>query len=109
MSHELAIALLWLFGAVATDMIAIYALVRSCGFRKLRFAGLSIASIFVSFWCIRRVVLVLPLGIAYALWCVFGIFGTLAIGRIIFHQLISRRKYAGIVLVTLGVVCMSLP
>lgn len=108
MSHDLAIAMLWLFAAVATDMVAIYALVRSCGFRQLRFAGLSIAAIFVSFWCMRHVVLVLPLGVAYALWCVFGIFGTLAIGRIVFRQQISRRKYAGIALLTLGVVCMSL-
>ena len=50
----------------------------------------------------------IPLGVAYALWCVFGIFGTLVIGFLAFHQKISRRKRIGIVLLTIGIVCMSL-
>ena len=87
--QELIIAILWLFGAVATDMVAI-------------------SAIFLSFFCMRRVVLEIPLGVAYALWCVFGIFGTLAIGAFIFHQHISRQKQAGIVLLAIGVICMSL-
>ena len=86
--QELIIAILWLFGAVATDMVAISALVLSHGFRRWKWALLSIAAIF--------------------LWCVFGIFGTLAIGAFIFHQHISRQKQAGIVLLAIGVICMSL-
>ena len=78
-SRELAWALVWLAGAVATDMVAIPALVMSHGFRRLAWAALSIAAIFASFFCMRRVVTVIPLGVAYALWCVFGIYGTLAI------------------------------
>lgn len=93
--QELIIAILWLFGAVATDMVAISALVLSHGFRRWKWALLSIAAIFLSFFCMRRVVLEIPLGVAYALWCVFGIFGTLAIGAFIFHQHISRQKQAG--------------
>ena len=106
--QELIIAILWLFGAVATDMVAISALVLSHGFRRWKWALLSIAAIFLSFFCMRRVVLEIPLGVAYALWCVFGIFGTLAIGAFIFHQHISRQKQAGIVLLAIGVICMSL-
>lgn len=107
-SGELIIAILWLLGAVATDMVAIYALVRSQGFRRRIWALQSIGMIFISFMCMRRVVAVIPLGVAYALWCVFGIFGTLAIGFLAFHQKISRRKRLGIVLLTIGIVCMSL-
>lgn len=107
-SDAMAIACAWLFWAVATDMVAIYALVRSRGFRAPAWALLSLVMIFLSFMGIRRVVLVIPLGVTYALWCVFGIFGTIAIGRIAFHQTISRRKGVGIVLLTLGIVCMSM-
>lgn len=89
-------------------MVAISALVLSHGFRRWKWALLSISAIFLSFFCMRRVVLEIPLGVAYALWCVFGIFGTLAIGAFIFHQHISRQKQAGIVLLAIGVICMSL-
>ena len=41
-------AFLWLMGAVATDMVAIYALVRCQGFRQSFWTCLSIAMIFLS-------------------------------------------------------------
>lgn len=107
-SDTFAIACAWLFWAVATDMVAIYALVRSKGFRKPAWALLSLCMIFLSFLGIRRVVLVIPLGVTYALWCVFGIFGTIAIGNMVFHQTISRRKSLGIALLALGIIFMSL-
>ena len=101
-------AFAWLIGAVATDMVAIYALVRSHGFRRLLWAALSIAAIFLSFFCLRHAVLVIPLAVAYALWCVFGIFGTLLLGRVFFGQRLSRAQAVGVALLTLGVLCMSL-
>ena len=104
----LTLTALWLAGAVATDMVAIYALVRSQGFRRFGWALLSQAMIFLSFVCVRRVVLVIPLGVTYALWCVFGIFGTLAMGAVFFHQRVTRQEQIGIALLTLGIVCMSL-
>jgi len=54
----------------------------------------------------RRVITVIPLGVAYALWCVFGIYGTLAIGRFCFRQKLSRQN--GVVLLSVGIVLMSL-
>lgn len=101
-------ALLWLFGAVATDMVAIYALVRSNGFRKIWFALLSIGAISLSFFCLRFSVLVIPLAVAYALWCVFGIFGTLLLSRIFFRQTLSKAQFKAVLILTLGVLCMSL-
>ena len=101
-------AAFWMFWAVATDMVAVFALVRSRGFRNHGWAALSIAQIFLSFWCMRRVITVIPLGVAYALWCVFGIFGTLAMGWLVFRQTLSRRKCLGIGLLTAGIVLMSL-
>lgn len=107
-SPDLAGAILWLFGAVATDMVAIYALVRSCGFRNIGFAALSIGSIALSFFCLRHSVLVIPLAVAYALWCVFGIFGTLFMGRVVFGQRLSRSQLLGVLLLTLGTLFMSI-
>lgn len=101
-------AVLWLFGAVATDMAAIYALVRSMGFRRIIWDIISIASIFLSFFCLRHCVLVISLAVAYALWCVFGIFGTMLMGRIFFRQKLTKAQLKGILLLTLGVACMSL-
>ena len=101
-------AFLWLMGAVATDMVAIYALVRCQGFRLSFWTYLSIAMIFLSFMCMRRVVLVIPLGVAYALWCVFGIFGTIIMGLVAFRQRLSGQSLIGIVLLTTGIICMAL-
>lgn len=101
-------AFLWLLGAVVTDMVAIYALVRSNGFRKIRFAFLSIVAISLSFFCLRFSVLVIPLAVAYALWCVFGIFGTLLLGRLFFRQTLSKAQYKAVLILTIGVLCMSL-
>lgn len=104
----LALTALWLAGAVATDMVAIYALVCSKGFCRIGWALLSQMMIYLSFVCLRRVVLVVPLGVTYALWCVFGIFGTLAMGALFFRQRVTRQEQIGIALLTLGIVCMSL-
>lgn len=101
-------AFLWLLGAVGTDMVAIYALVRSNGFRKLWWAALSISAISLCFFCLRHSVLVIPLAVAYALWCVFGIFGTLLLGRIFFRQTLSRAQFQAVLLLTLGVIFISL-
>ena len=106
--RESLVAFLWLLGAVVTDMGAIYALVCSHGFRRLPWAGASIVAIFLSFFCLRHSVLVIPLAVAYALWCVFGIFGTLLLGRLFFGQRLSRAQGIGVALLTLGVLCMSL-
>ena len=106
--RESLVAFLWLLGAVATDMGAIYALVRSHGFRRLLWAAASIAAIFLSFYCLRHSVLVIPLAVAYALWCVFGIFGTLLLGRLFFGQRLNRAQGIGVALLTLGVLGMSL-
>lgn len=104
----LLLAWLWLFGAVATDMVAVYALARSHGFRNAGYSILSITFIFFSFFCLRHTVLVIPLAVAYALWCVFGIFGTLIMGRIYFGQKLSRSQLIGVFLLTIGVAAMSL-
>lgn len=104
----LAAAILWLLGAVLTDMAAIYALVRSRGFRQPGFAAMSIAAIGLSFFCLRHSVLVIPLAVAYALWCVFGIFGTLLMGRLVFGQKLTRAQLKGVLLLTIGVILMSI-
>lgn len=107
-SSDVFYAAFWLFWAVATDMVAVYALVRSQGFRNYGWALQSIIQIFLSFWCMRRVITVIPLGVAYALWCVFGIFGTIIMGWFAFRQRLSRRKTLGLTLLTAGIICMSL-
>lgn len=101
-------AFLWLLGAVATDMVAIYALVRCTGFRKPLWSAGSIAAIFCSFFCLRHSVLVIPLAMAYAFWCVFGIFGTLLMGRLVFGQRLGKGQNIGVVLLSIGIVFMSL-
>ena len=53
-------------------------------------------------------VLVIPLGVAYALWCVFGIFGTIIMGLVAFRQRLSGQSLIGIVLLTTGIICMAL-
>ena len=107
-SRELAWALAWLAGAVATDMVAIPALVMSHGFRRLGWAALSIAAIFGSFFCMRRVVTVIPLGVAYAIWSGVGTAGVCLLSFLLFQEAMPLVKVAGIAFVIAGMLAINL-
>ena len=66
-----------------------------------------VAAILLSIFCLRHAVLVIPLAVAYALWCAIGIFGTLLLGRLFFGQWLTRAQGVGVALLSLGVLCMS--
>lgn len=105
---ELLIAFLWLLGTVAINMVSVYALVRSDGFRRLVWDAISIGAIICAFYCLRHAVLVIPLAVAYALWCVFGIFGVILMSSLCFRQKLTPNQCKGIVLLVLGIICISL-
>ncbi len=98
----------WLIGAVILDLIANWALVKSQGFTVIKWSICSIAFVSAAFGCMAQAVLVMPLSIAYALWSVMGIFGTIFIGKFFFKQYLSKQKYCAIALLAIGIVLMNM-
>lgn len=98
----------WLFGAVVLDVCANWALMKSDGFEKLLWGIFAVSLISLAFVCLGQAILVIPLSIAYAVWAALGIFGTLMIGRVIFHQHLTVKKYIAVTLLTVGVVCINI-
>lgn len=108
MLSPLFIAWIWLIVSVIVDILANWALKRSEGFSNKLWGILSIVLVSAAFGCMGQVILVMPLALAYALWCVMGIFGTTALSIIVFKQYLSKQKYAAIGVLTLGVVLMNI-
>lgn len=102
------IPFLWLIGAVIFDMIANWALVKSEGFHVIKWSAMAVAFVSAAFACMAQSLLVMPLSIAYALWSVLGIFGTILLGKIFFSQHLSKQKYVAIMFLAIGVVLMNI-
>lgn len=108
MSMELCIAILWLILSVILDLVANWALKRSEGFRKKLWGIAAIINVSLAFACIGQTLHAFPLSIAYALWSVLGIMGTLTIDKILFGQKLSRQKYVAVAVLTVGIVMMNM-
>ncbi|MEV0676820.1 SMR family transporter [Actinosynnema sp. NPDC050436] len=50
----------------------------------------------------------MPIGVAYAIWCAFGIAAVAAVGVVLFEEPLSPLMIGGLVLVVLGVVAIEL-
>ncbi len=50
----------------------------------------------------------MPIGVAYAIWCAFGIAAVAAAGVVLFGERLNFLMVAGLVLVVLGVVAIEL-
>lgn len=96
----------WLFltGAILLEVFATSLLNLSDGFRRALPTISSLVLYAGAFFCISQALKHIPLGIAYAVWCGFGIVCIVAIGVIVFRQPLSLPAYGGIGLIILGTI-----
>ncbi|QHI96446.1 QacE family quaternary ammonium compound efflux SMR transporter [Aristophania vespae] len=101
-------AWLYLFAAILLEVGATTLLNMSEGFRRLLPTSGSLILYGTAFFCLSRALRDIPLGIAYAVWCGFGIVCIVAIGLIVFRQNLSFTAYLGIALIIIGTVLASM-
>ncbi|WP_237442507.1 multidrug efflux SMR transporter [Saccharibacter sp. 17.LH.SD] len=103
-----SIAWVFLFAAIFLEVGATSLLNLSDGFRRLLPTASSLALYAGAFFCLSRALKHIPLGIAYAVWCGFGIVCIVAIGVVVFRQSLPLPAYGGIALIVLGTILASI-
>lgn len=101
-------AWLYLFTAIILEVGATTLLNMSEGFRRIVPTLGALGLYGIAFFCLSRALRDIPLGIAYAVWCGFGIVCIVAIGLVVFRQQLSLMAYLGIALIIAGTVLASL-
>ncbi|QDH15078.1 DMT family transporter [Oecophyllibacter saccharovorans] len=101
-------AWLFLLVAILLEVAATSLLNASDGFRRAGPALGALALYAGAFFSLARALRVLPLGLAYAVWCGVGIVCIALIGAFIYRQHLSPGAWAGIGLIFLGTLVASL-
>ena len=102
------ISYVYLFLAIAFELVATVFLKSTEGFTKLYPTVCCIVLYIVCFGCLSKALLNLNLGIAYATWCGVGIVVSSFVSVLIFKQNISSIGVLGICLIVIGCVLLNL-
>lgn len=95
--------------AIVGEVAATTSLKLSEGFTKPWPIAVVVLGYLVAFTSLGFVLkLGMPIGVAYAIWCAFGIAAVAAIGVVLFQEQITPLMVVGLVLVVLGVVAIEL-
>lgn len=100
----------WLFlaGAGLFEMIWAGLLKHTDGFTRPLPSAAMLAAMAGSVLCLSLAVRTMPLGMAYAIWCAFGIIGTTILGAFVYGDAIGPMKLACIALIGAGVIGLKL-
>lgn len=99
---------LFLFIAIAGELIGSSMLKLSMGFTKLGPTTASLISFGFSFYFLSLALAKIPLGIAYATWSGIGLVITTIIGVLIYKESINLYTVLGIILIVAGVLVINL-
>ena len=99
---------LMLLAAIIAEVSATSALKASDGFTKFWPSVIVIVGYASAFFLLSLLVKVFPVGIVYAIWCGVGIALIAVVGWFYLDQKLDLPAIAGIVLITAGVVLISL-
>ncbi|MBW4715600.1 DMT family transporter [Saccharothrix obliqua] len=95
--------------AIAGEVAATLSLKISDGFTKPWPVVVVVVGYLVAFTSLGFVLkLGMPIGVAYAIWCAFGIAAVAAAGVVLFGERLNPLMIGGLVLVVLGVVAIEL-
>jgi quaternary ammonium compound-resistance protein SugE len=78
------------------------------GYTRLGWSFVSLACLGAFVFLLGRVLLTLPIGIAYTVWTGIGAVGTLTMGVFLFSETLNAAKIGGILLVLTGIVVLKL-
>jgi small multidrug resistance pump len=94
--------------AIAAEVIGTSCLRLSQGMTRPGPTLLVLAAYGTAMLLVARVVLVLPLGLTYALWSGIGILATVLVGVVAYRQIPTTGQLAGMALIVAGVVIVNL-
>ncbi len=102
--------MLWLFmfGAIALEVMGTISLKLSAGFTKPLFVVITIVGYLASFACLGLALKGLPVSTAYAIWAGVGTALVSIIGMVFLSEPSSLIKYGCIALIVIGVVGLHL-
>jgi len=100
-------AIVHLFLAIASEVVASSALKASQGFTQPLFMGLIFLGYGAAFYFMSLTLQQIPLSIAYAIWSGVGTLGTTLIGVFLFKERLTLGGVLGIFLIVSGVVILN--
>lgn len=98
---------LYLFIAVAAEVVGTSALKPSEGFTKLGPSAVVAAGYVLAFYFLSRTLDTIPVGVAYAVWSGVGIVLISLIGWLAFKQTLDAAALVGISLILAGVIVIN--
>jgi small multidrug resistance pump len=101
-------AMILLFVAIATEVVATCALPSANGFRDPAWSAVVIGGYAVSIWLLSVVVRTMPVSTAYAVWSGVGTAMVAAIGVFWLGESLTVLKVAAIAMIVIGVVVLNL-
>ncbi len=94
--------------AIGSEVIATSALAKTNGFTKLVPTLACLVFYFVSFACLAQVVKVVPVGIAYAIWCGAGVVLVAGVSWVVYQQKLDMAAIVGIGFILVGTTIINL-
>jgi small multidrug resistance pump len=98
----------YLLVAIVAEVIGTAAFKASEGFTRPLPVATVVVSYGISFYLFSLVVKAISLGIAYAMWAGLGIVLVVLAGAVVYRQVPDLAAWAGILLIIVGVVVISL-
>jgi small multidrug resistance pump len=99
----------WLALAIGTEVVATTALKASDGFSRLGWGAVVVVGYGVSFYALSITLKSIPLGVVYAIWSGVGTAAIVVIGYLVFGEVLSFVKLAGIGVIVIGVAMLNAP
>ena len=94
--------------AIALGIVSTSMLKASCGFTKLMPSVAFIAGMGTCFYIFSKSLLLLPLGIAYAIWAGVGTALTALVAVFIWHEQMDLTTGLGILFIIIGVILLNI-
>lgn len=98
---------MWLFIAIATEVIGSSLLKETKGFRRILPTLGVVVGYGVAFYSLARALQTLPLGVSYAIWSGVGTAATAIIGWLIYNERLTRNRRIGLFLIIVGVILLN--
>jgi small multidrug resistance pump len=99
---------LFLFGAIAAEVIGTTALKATHGFTRLAPSVVVVAAYALAFYLLSRTMQTIPMSISYAVWSGVGIVLITLIGYVVYHQSLDLAALIGLGLILAGVLVIHL-
>ena len=99
---------LFLFGAIAAEVIGTTALKATHGFTRLAPSVVVVAAYALAFYLLSRTMQTIPMSISYAVWSGVGIVLITLIGYVVYRQSLDLAALIGLGLILAGVLVIHL-